>query len=45
VRTVTASSPFGQALVGRKVGERVAYEAPGGTFTYEVVGLEPYRPA
>jgi transcription elongation factor GreA len=45
VRTVTASSPFGQALVGRKVGEQVAYEAPGGRFTYEVVGLEPYRPA
>jgi transcription elongation factor GreA len=44
VRTVTESSPFGEALVGRKVGERVAYEAPGGTFTYEVVGLEPYRP-
>jgi transcription elongation factor GreA len=45
VRTVTASSPFGQALVGRKVGEQVAYQAPGGTFTYEVIGLEPYRPA
>jgi transcription elongation factor GreA len=44
VRTVTASSPFGQALVGRKVGEQVAYEAPGGRFTYQVVALEPYRP-
>lgn len=43
VRTVTASSPFGQALVGSKVGERVSYEAPGGRFTYEVIALEPNR--
>ena len=43
-RTVTASSPLGSALVGTKVGDRVTYEAPGGTFTYEVVSFEPYRP-
>jgi transcription elongation factor GreA len=45
VRTVTASSPFGSALLGRKAGDRVSYEAPGGTFAYEVVRFEPYRPA
>jgi transcription elongation GreA/GreB family factor len=28
-------------LMGKRVGERVTYEAPGGTFTYEIVGLEP----
>jgi transcription elongation factor GreA len=44
VRTVTSSSPFGSALLGRKAGDRVKYEAPGGTFAYEVVRFEPYRP-
>ena len=44
VRTITASSPLGSALVGTKVGDRVTYEAPGGTFVYEVMGFEPYRP-
>lgn len=43
VRTVTADSPLGSALVGRKVGERVSYEAPGGTFACEIVRLEPRR--
>jgi transcription elongation factor GreA len=43
-RTVTAGSPFGSALMGRRVGERLSYEAPGGTFAYEVVSLQPYRP-
>jgi transcription elongation factor GreA len=45
VRTVTASSPLGSVLVGRRAGDRVTYEAPGGTFTYEIVGFEPYRPS
>ena len=44
VRTVTSSSPLGSALMGRKAGERVTYEAPGGVFTYEVVSFTPYRP-
>jgi len=43
-RTVTAGSPFGTALMGRRVGDKVSYKAPGGTFTYEVVSLAPYRP-
>jgi transcription elongation factor GreA len=41
VRTVTEDSPLGGALVGRKVGDRVSYEAPGGTFDCEIVRLEP----
>lgn len=41
VRTVTVDSPLGQALLGRRVGERVSYRAPGGTFTCEVLRLEP----
>jgi transcription elongation factor GreA len=44
VRTVTASSPLGSALLGTRVGDRVTYEAPGGTFGYEVLSFEPYRP-
>ena len=42
---MTSSSPFGSALLGRKVGDRVAYDAPGGTFAYQVVRFEPYRPS
>jgi transcription elongation factor GreA len=40
-RTVSVDSPFGKALLGSKVGERVSYEAPGGTFTCEIVSLQP----
>ena len=45
VRTVTTTSPLGSALVGARRDQEVVYEAPGGTFGYEVVKLEPYRPA
>ena len=41
VRTVTVDSPLGQALVDRRVGDRVQYEAPGGSFAYKVVGIRP----
>jgi transcription elongation factor GreA len=44
VRTVTSDSPLGSALLGKRVGDRVTYEAPGGTFAYEVLGFEPHRP-
>jgi transcription elongation factor GreA len=40
-RVLSPRSPLGQALLERKVGDRVTYEAPGGTFTYEVVAIEP----
>jgi transcription elongation factor GreA len=40
-RTVSVSSPLGKALLGTKPGDRVSYDAPGGTFSYEVVRLEP----
>ncbi|TML02240.1 MAG: transcription elongation factor GreA [Actinobacteria bacterium] len=45
VRTVTSASPLGSALLGRRVGDRVTYEAPGGTFTYQVVRCEAFRPS
>jgi transcription elongation factor GreA len=41
VRTVTTTSPLGQALVGAAKGAEVRYEAPGGTFRYRVVGFRP----
>jgi transcription elongation factor GreA len=41
-RTVTTGSPLGSALVGTEVGDEVAYDAPGGTFRYRIVSLEPF---
>src|ERR671915_60828 len=39
-RTVSVTSPLGKALLGRKPGDRVSYDAPGGMFSYEVIRLE-----
>ncbi len=36
------SSPLGSALLGAKVGDEVAYEAPGGTFTVTVISIRPF---
>ncbi|HTT59296.1 MAG TPA: transcription elongation factor GreA [Acidimicrobiales bacterium] len=33
------TSPLGEALLGRKVGETVQYEAPSGLLTVKIVGL------
>ncbi len=41
VRTITITSPLGRAVIGARADDEVAYEAPGGTFRYRVVGLEP----
>lgn len=38
-RVLSPRSPLGQALLGKKVGDQVTYEAPGGKFTYEIVSL------
>lgn len=40
-RVLSPKSPLGQALMGKRVGDSVTYEAPGGKFTYEIVSLEP----
>lgn len=37
------SSPLGSALLGAAVGDSVGYEAPGGTFTVEVLSVAPYE--
>lgn len=42
VRTVTTTSPFGQALNGAAEGQEVEHEAPGGTFRYVVVSFAPF---
>ena len=41
-RTVTTVSPLGQVLVGRVVGDKVDYQAPGGKFSYEILKIEPW---
>lgn len=42
IRTITTSSPLGQAILGKTKGDEIAYEAPGGTFRYVVAGFEPW---
>ena len=44
VRTITSSSPLGSVLMGHRVGDEVTYQAPGGTFSYQVVSLRPHVP-
>ncbi len=41
VRTITTTSPLGAAVMGKRLQDEIAYQAPGGTFRYRVVGLEP----
>jgi transcription elongation factor GreA len=41
VRTITLTSPLGSAVLGARIDDEIAYEAPGGTFHYLVVGLAP----
>ena len=41
-RTVTTASPLGSALLGKRNGDEVAIEAPGGSFRYEIVSFEPH---
>jgi transcription elongation factor GreA len=41
VRTITTTSPLGTAVLGARLEDKIAYEAPGGSFRYLVVGFEP----
>ncbi|HET9731943.1 MAG TPA: transcription elongation factor GreA [Acidimicrobiales bacterium] len=36
---VSPNSPLGQALIGRRAGETVEYQAPGGTLKVEIVAV------
>jgi transcription elongation factor GreA len=38
-KKISHTSPLGQALVGRKVGEKVEVEAPAGKITYEILKI------
>ena len=37
------SSPLGAALIGRAVGDEVAYQAPVGTLTVQIKSVRPYE--
>ena len=33
------SSPLGKAIIGKEEGDEIAFQAPGGTRTYEVLAV------
>jgi transcription elongation GreA/GreB family factor len=37
---VSPQSPLGQALIGRRKGDVVTYQAPGGNLKVEIVDIE-----
>lgn len=37
---ISNESPLGQALLGRKVGEKINFKTPGGDVTYEITKIE-----
>jgi transcription elongation factor GreA len=37
---ISMSSPLGRALLGKAVGDEVAFKAPGGERTYEIVKID-----
>jgi transcription elongation factor GreA len=39
ISVVSPASPLGQALMGKRVGDQVSYEAPSGTLEVEVVEI------
>ena len=38
---ISDESPLGRALLGRRVGDHVSVRAPGGSFSYEILSIEP----
>jgi len=37
---VSEDSPMGKSILGRKVGDKVKVNAPGGIVEYEIVAIE-----
>lgn len=37
---ISDDSPIGKALYGHESGETVVFEAPGGSFSYEIISIE-----
>jgi len=40
ITVMSPGSPLGEALLDAKVGEKVSYEAPGGSLTVEIVAID-----
>ncbi len=40
---LSASSPIGKAIMGKRVGQEVQFTAPAGTFTYRIEEIKPHR--
>ena len=38
-KKISVDSPLGQAMIGKKVGEEVAFEAPIGKITYKILAV------
>jgi transcription elongation factor GreA len=41
IRTITTASPLGSAILGKRVGDSIVVEAPGGAFTVKLLNLRP----
>jgi transcription elongation factor GreA len=41
LNVVSAQSPLGKALLGRRVGDAVNYAAPAGTFAVRITAVRP----
>lgn len=39
-KKISYTSPLGQALIGKRVGDRVEVEAPAGKIVYEILAIE-----
>jgi len=39
-KKISHTSPLGQALLGKKVGDKVEVEAPAGKLTYQILAVE-----
>ena len=39
-KKISHTSPLGQALIGKKIGEKVEVEAPAGKVIYEILSIE-----
>jgi len=39
-KRISPESPLGQAICGKKVGEKAEVEAPAGKITYEIIAIE-----
>ena len=37
---ISDDSPFGRAMLGKKVGETVEFEAPAGLMRFEILAVE-----